>query len=133
MAGGPEVLTADRIKPLLLHEDRTIRAAAAQYVGDGWARDPDLVPMTLEAWARYGDEGGLRGLSVCPRFVLTEPALDQVLGRLAGTRHAEAIEHLNRVIAHAPGELMRAEVQEVLRARRMRRAQGRAPLPHLTF
>jgi hypothetical protein len=100
------LLTPDRIKPFLLHEDPEVREAAVEYFADSWSQDPDLVAMVLDACDRFGFESNLRGLSVCDRFVLTERALDEVMEHLAGAKHTGAIGHLNRAIAHAPAELL---------------------------
>jgi hypothetical protein len=101
-----EVLTSDAIKPFLVHEDPYVRAAVAESLGESWARDPDLVPMVLEACDRYGAEGNERGLYFCHHFVLTEPALGAVLKHLAATNDDGAIRDLNRTIVHASAELV---------------------------
>jgi hypothetical protein len=38
------MLSAEEIKPLLLHEDRPVRDAAADYLRDSWCQDTALVP-----------------------------------------------------------------------------------------
>jgi hypothetical protein len=102
------LLTPDRIKPFLLHEDSEVREAAVAYFGDCWSRDPDIMPLVLEACDRFGTEGDVRALSLGHRFALTEETLDVVLGHLAGARDPDATRHLNRVIAQAPGDLLAA-------------------------
>src|SRR5437588_6071964 len=77
-----DVLTPDRIKPLLFHDDPTIRRAAIDYFADSWSRDADLIPTMLEVSRRFGDEANLDGLWSCTRFPVTELALDQVLEHL---------------------------------------------------
>jgi len=108
------VLTPDRLKPFLVHEDRFIRRAVTGYFADGWSRDPDLIPLILDACDRYGDGQNVRGISACDRFPLSEPSLDLVLRHLAGTQDPETVYQLNRVIVHAPGDLLAARRGEVL-------------------
>ncbi len=95
------VLTPDRIKPFLVHEDRYIRRAATDYFADCWSRDADLIPLILDACERYGDQQNLRLLSSLDRLLLTGHALDRVLDHLARAEDGDAIYQLNRVIAHA--------------------------------
>ncbi len=108
------VLTPDRIKPFLVHEDRYIRRAATDYFADSWSRDPDLIPLILDACERYGDQQNPRLLSSLDRLLLTGNALDRVLDHLARAEDDDAIYQLNRVIAHAPGDLLAARHSEIL-------------------
>src|SRR5436190_21165774 len=78
-----DVLTPDRIKPYLRHEDPSLRLAAIDYFADSWSRDPEVLPMILDACERHGDAENVRGLSIGNRFLLTESSLDRVLGHLA--------------------------------------------------
>lgn len=100
------MLPPERIKPYLLHEDRFVRRAAVNYLAESWSRDPDLVPMILEACDRDGEQESSWLTSHCDRFVLTSSAVERVLERLGRTREANVIAHLNRAIAQAPGELL---------------------------
>ncbi len=108
------VLTPDRIKPFLVHEDRYIRRAATDYFADSWSRDPEILHLILDACERYGDQQNLRSLSSLDRLLLTGHALDRVLDHLAGAEDGDAIYQLNRVIAHAPGDLLAARQTEIL-------------------
>jgi hypothetical protein len=100
------VLTPDRIKPYLLHEDRFIRDAAVEYFSDSWSRDPDLIPMLLDARERFGDQEGIHALNVAYRFSQTESSLDRVLEHLAKSEDEATIRNLNAVIAEAPAALL---------------------------
>jgi hypothetical protein len=108
------VLTPDRLKPFLVHEDRYIRRAATDYFAGHWSRDPDIIPLFLDACERYGDRDNLRGLSSLDRLLLTGHALDRVLGHLARAEDGDAIYQLNRAIVQAPGDLLAARQAEVL-------------------
>jgi len=107
------VLTPDRIKPFLIHADRYIRRAASDYFADQWSRDPDLIPLILDACERFGDEDDTRAISACHRFPLDEPALDRVLRHLSGTDDPDSIYQLNRILVHAPGDRLAARQAEV--------------------
>ena len=108
------VLTPDRIKPFLVHEDRFVRRAATDYFADQWSRDPEIIPLILDARDRYGDGQSVRGLSCCDRLGLTRQSFDRVLDHLARAEDGDAIYQLNRVIAHAPGDLLAARHAEIL-------------------
>ena len=87
--GWNTMLSAEQVKPLLLHEDRPVRDMAVDYFRDGWSQDPTLVPMILEACRRYGVQENVDGLIACGQFVLTETSLDSRLadaGRDEGHR-----------------------------------------------
>ena len=81
---------------------RDVREAAGEYFGDSWSRDPDLVPMILEACDRDGFADNLSGLSLCERFPLTGPAFDAVLAALDRAEDERTTRWLNRIIASAP-------------------------------
>lgn len=110
------MLNPDRLKPFLLHEDDFVRTSVAEYFGDGWSRDPDLVPLVLEACHRYGTETNRRALFVCPRFPLDEASLDGVLSLLARTQDPRAVEQLGDAVAHAPVGLLAARGAALLDA-----------------
>ena len=99
------MLSPDRVKPLLRSEDPYVRDAAADYFAGSWSRDPELVPMILEAARQRGPTRHSRGLVALDRFPLTEQALDGLLEHLAGAEDESTIRNLNRAIANAPVEL----------------------------
>jgi hypothetical protein len=100
------VLTPDQIKPYLLHDDWHIRIAAVEYCSDSWSRDPDLIPLMLDACERFGEREDKLSLHHAGRFTLTEPSLDRVLDYLTKSEDEATIRSLNAVIAHAPAELL---------------------------
>lgn len=100
------MLSADQIKPHLLHEDRSVREAVVDYFRDSWLQDVDLVPLILQSCRRYGNSENLYGLASCSRFPLTETTFDQVLAHLAEAADNDTVYHLNRVIHEAPIELL---------------------------
>jgi SEC-C motif len=108
------MLPPDRLKPFLLHEDRHLRDAAAQYFGESWSQDPELAPLILQACDRYGQRENLRSLSYLDHLALTEPALDQALEHLSRADGDSAAGHLSRAVAAAPVELVRAREQVIL-------------------
>ncbi|MBI3759332.1 MAG: hypothetical protein HY269_06210, partial [Deltaproteobacteria bacterium] len=100
------MLTGERIKPYLLHEDRWLRVAAVHYFYESWSRDADLVPMVLAGCERFGLVESVPLLSCCRRFPLTESAFQAALALLAETEDANTIMHLGGMIASAPVELL---------------------------
>jgi len=99
------VLSPDRVKPLLRHEDSYVRDAAAGYFADSRSRDPELAPMILAAARQLAPTRHSRGIAALDRLPLTGQALDGVLELLAGAEEDSAIRSLNWAIVKAPAEL----------------------------
>ena len=108
------MLSPDRVKPLLQHEDPYVRDAAADYFADSWSTDPEVAPMILEAVRQHGPTRHSRGIAALDRLPLTEQALDGVLELLAGAEEDSTIRSLNRAIAQAPVELFVARRSAIL-------------------
>jgi len=109
------VLTSDHIKPFLLHADPDVRSLATGYFSDFWSEDPDLLPLVLDACERHGFEDNLHNLFHAGHFVITEPSLVRLLDCLAGAVDRQTINFLNRVVAHAPGEILRSRREAIER------------------
>jgi hypothetical protein len=109
------MLPPDRIKPFLLHPDPDVRSFAAEYFGESWSDDPDLLPMVLDACERYGFDVPLSGLHKAESLVVTEASLGRVLGLLAKQEARSTIEHLNRLVVRSPAEVLRAHREEIRR------------------
>ena len=59
------MLSADEVKPLLLHEDSPDRDMAVDYFHDSWSQDPTLVPMKENgskpsSWTSWGSGDSVR-------------------------------------------------------------------------
>jgi hypothetical protein len=108
------MLTTEQVKPFLLHEDSMVRNAAVRYFDGSFSCDLDLVPLILQSCERFGYEANLHGLAVGHHFSLTEETFDQVLRHLAQARDDDTVYHLNRMILHAPLELLRSREQAIL-------------------
>lgn len=104
----------DRIKPFLLHEDKYVRAASMDYFAESWSRDPEVLPLVLDARERFGDGADVRWWIACDQLPLTGPTFDRLLRHLAGTDDEDTKDRLNRVIGHAPGDLLVAKQAEIL-------------------
>ncbi len=108
------MLSPDRVKPLLQHEDPYVRDAAAQYFADSWSMDPEVAPMILEAARQRGPTRHSRGIAVLDHLSLTGQALDGIVELLAGAEEDSTIRRLNWAIAHAPVELFVARRSAIL-------------------
>jgi hypothetical protein len=119
------VLTPDRIKPFLLHEDPYVRAAATDYFTESWSRDPDILPMVLDAVERYGVRdlaGDYRDLD---HLVLSESSFGRVLEHLDEAGGSDLGRRLEDVISRAPGALLAA--RETVMAQQSERLTKIAP------
>ena len=108
------MLSAEQVKPLLLHEDSPVRDMAVDYFRDGWSQDLTLVPMILEACRRYGVSENVHGLIACGQLVLTDAALDSVLQMLAETKDTETAWRLHRIVSHVPVDVLLRRESAVL-------------------
>lgn len=109
------MIAPERLKPFLLHEDHYLREAVAEYFGDCWSQDEDLIRLVVEACRRYGDVANLAALSRASRFRLTEAGAALILDYLPRTADASAISFLNEALARAPVDLP-ADAEAALRA-----------------
>ncbi|NQU21302.1 MAG: SEC-C domain-containing protein [Candidatus Nealsonbacteria bacterium] len=100
------MLFAEEVRPLLLHEDRPVRDAAADYLHSSWCQDTSLAPMILRACHQYGINENIHGLMACSRFVLTEESLDGVLQMLADVDDDETAWRLHRILIHIPVDVL---------------------------
>jgi hypothetical protein len=100
------MLSAEQVKPLLLHEDHPVRDLAVDYFRDGWSQDTALVPMILQACQRYGVQENVHGLVACGQFVLTDASLDGVLRMLAEAKDTETAWRLHRIVSHMPVDVL---------------------------
>jgi hypothetical protein len=107
------VLTPDRIKPLLLHEDRFVRDAASEYFADFWSRDPDLVPLIVQAYRTHRTPEDLSGLSRCDQLAIDERGLESLLACLSETEDAKAIAHVNQALGVLPPELAAGQMERL--------------------
>jgi len=101
------MLTADILKPHLLHEDREIRNAVVEYFVDSWSQDAEILPMILTACDRYGHIQSLSLLSRSYRFSITESAFDEVLRHIDKVDDPIVMVHLSRIISNAPLDYLR--------------------------
>jgi len=108
------VLSPDRVKPLLRHEDPYVRDAAADYFAGSRSTDPEVAPMILEAARLQGPTRHSRGITGLDRLALTEAALDGVIELLAVAEEDSTIRRLNWAIANAPVELFFARKSAIL-------------------
>ncbi len=113
------MLSAETIKPLLLHEDRHVRTAAVEYLADSWSRDPELVPLLLSARRRFGRRRSEPALARAHRFPLREPAFDEVFRQLARVRDLNSAFDMSRIVAEAPVELLRKHEAAILESARL--------------
>jgi HEAT repeat protein len=100
------MIDPERLKPFLLHEDRFVREAAAEYFADSWSPDPDLIPLLLQACRRWGPGENGRALSYADHFRPTEAGLAEVLDYLPQFTDRWAADQLNNILVHAPPELL---------------------------
>jgi hypothetical protein len=108
------MLPADELKPRLLDRDWLVREAVARWFRSSWSRDPDLVPLVLEAVRRHPRRVSRHLLSLCDRFVLTPESLDRVVAALEDPVDEDTGLHLNRMLWGAPGPLLAANLERIL-------------------
>jgi len=100
------MMAPEQLKQFLCHSDEGVRALAADYFSDGWSRDPEILPLVLDARERYGDELFLRNLTRARHLVLNASSLDRLLLELDRADNPRVIVELSRLIEKAPTELL---------------------------
>lgn len=110
------ILTARHLKPHLLHEDGVVRRAVAEWFSKSWSRDPDIVPLILEAARRHGCVETRSELAGLYRLVLDDRGLDAAVLGLQEWADEEAAVHLNRLLARAPAQLLSRHEARILEA-----------------
>ncbi|MHC4092306.1 MAG: SEC-C metal-binding domain-containing protein [Planctomycetota bacterium] len=108
------MLTGETLKPYLLHDDRWVRSAVAEYFYEGWFQDDELVPTILNACDRFGYVENTSSLACCRRFPLTPPALERVLQLLSEADRDNTAMHLSSIVARAPIDLLHEHESAVL-------------------
>ncbi len=110
------ILKSRHLKPHLLHEDGLVRRAVAEWFSKGWSRDPDVVPLILEAARRHGRVETRSELAGLHRLVLDERGLDAALLALQEWADEEAAVYLNRLLAQVPAQLLSRHEARILEA-----------------
>lgn|GEM_PF-1996556 len=106
------MLTPDRIKPYLLHEDPHLRRAAFEYFYQSWSQDPEIVPAILESGDRFGEIK--RAASGLDHFVCSGPTIDLILDRLTQTKDLAMHIGFRDFLLAAPIDLLAARAEQIL-------------------
>lgn len=102
------MLMANEVKLFLGHAEEAVRDAAVEYLGEGWARDPDIAPRILAAASRHGDDACLASIGWLGRFAWTVQTCDEAIERLVVCTTRDAAYAWQRALVEAPAELLRA-------------------------
>jgi HEAT repeat protein len=108
------MISAEALKPFLKHPDRFVRVAVAEYFRDGRSRDPEILPLVLEACEGMATRVVRQLLEAARSLVVTEPALDRLLQRLDDAEDESVRQLLAERIVEAPPALLKARETEIL-------------------
>jgi hypothetical protein len=108
------VLTAEKFKPFLLHEDHHLRDAAAEFFRESWSRDVEVAPLVIQACERFGYQENRHSLWACDHFLLSESSLDLVLEALGKSDDALRRRVFRQIVLNAPGELLAGREAKLL-------------------
>jgi hypothetical protein len=100
------MLSAEQVKPLLLHEDRPVRDLAVDYFRSCWSQDTALAPMILRACRQYGVDENVHGLMACSRFVIEDESFDDLLQMLAEAKDYDTAWRLYHILIHTPVDVL---------------------------
>ncbi len=101
------MLTPDQVKPLLFHQNSLVREAAAAYLGDSHARDPEIVKLFLQANERF-DDFKERSLIKCQYLFINDENLDRLIDLAANARTKHERFVLSAILLSAPHRLSAA-------------------------
>jgi hypothetical protein len=115
------MLTHDRVKPYLLHADRTLRSYAIDYLADCYSPDPELLPMFLRTFEQFPGLDGYswEGVYHARNFTVAEEALAIILDKLQHAFDEELIDALCGFLGGAPLALLSAHAQELRALKRL--------------
>lgn len=109
------VLSPDRIKPFILHEDLHLRHAAVDYFYESYSRDPEVPAAILDAVARYGDEGPLHKiLPMLRRFAVNSTTLDRALDLIPTLEDEYTLAGTWNFVLSGPIDLLEAKQGRIL-------------------
>ena len=127
------MLMPTEVKPFLLHEDKLIREASANYFEHGCEHDPELLALVFEGCRRFGIEENSWPLICAQQFRVTESTIPELLALLSQASSRESAERLNRVLENMPVEVLptfEAEIRDTpgVRADTLSRLERRLDL-----
>ncbi|GIK11193.1 MAG: hypothetical protein BroJett001_32590 [Chloroflexota bacterium] len=101
------MLTAEALKPLLLHSDGYVRDTVVRCLRDAWSRDVELVPTILAACRRFGFAANDTALHAWDRFSLDSPVFEEVVATRAALGSGTLGQCAGDLLVKAPVELLR--------------------------
>jgi hypothetical protein len=97
----------DQVKPLLAHPDRFVRHAAADYFTESYSRDPDVLPLIIDAYRTHRTFEDRLALPQGGQLALSERGVESVLSCLGQELDATVIDKLNSVLEVMSADLAR--------------------------
>jgi len=97
----------DKLKSLILAEERYIRESATAYFFDGWIHDRDILGLALAACERYGYEKNYTVLDNAVQQPMDENAFNVIFAQLEKTEYARLASILSQMLLWAPLEIVR--------------------------
>lgn len=101
------MLTAEALKPLLLHSDGYVRDTVVRCLRDAWARDVELVPTILAACRRFGFAANNTALHAWDRFPLDSPVFEDVVATRAALGPGKLGQRVGALLVKGPVDLLR--------------------------
>lgn len=102
------------LKPFLLHQDKNVRAAAAEFFAETMSDDPTLMPLVIQGCEKYGETENLDVLANASHFPIKEVETLFGLGDLLNkTTDRRAIHCLNAIIGNAPVRMLEKHLESL--------------------
>lgn len=100
----------ERLKELIAHPDKYIRAEVTRYIHVGGVRDAEIIPLVVAACEKYGCGECLRLLS-CSAGQYVSPPMAEKLFALCMNGDLLAKLHLSSLIVHSDIEFVKSNIQ----------------------
>ena len=101
------MLDVGQLKPFILHDDYHVRFEVVKYIEDGWIQDPDVLPLVLEACAKYGWVQNRVLPACCKHQIQDEESLKTILSQVEKTDNSDVLYILNGLVKSTPLHLLR--------------------------
>ncbi len=107
-------LTAEQLKPSILHADQDVREAVVSYFADSFTADDSILPMVIEAIEQFGQESAFPYYSFLADLPVSEGALPWVLEQLRQSSDHQYTHSLISCLLSADPSLLEGHKDKIL-------------------
>jgi HEAT repeat protein len=114
-------LASDKIKEAILHPEAAVRSAAICYFSESLRRDPEIVPLAIQAMERYGRREAFLNISFLEELTQTDESVVWLIDewrRAAAEAKSDphqqvAVDRLSMLLADADAEVLKRHARDL--------------------